>query len=92
MEGMNAPESRTRDLDEKKKGLAAKDRLIEILGHNNNECVLKVSGIGKFGRALATVHVEKLSPVSTEPSPTLTNVNQLLIQEGHAKAYFGGKR
>ena len=30
--GMNAPESRTRDLEEKKLGLAAKARLIEILG------------------------------------------------------------
>ena len=29
--GINAPESRTRDLEEKKKGLAAKERLIEIL-------------------------------------------------------------
>ena len=29
--GINAPESRTRDLEEKKKGLSAKARLIEIL-------------------------------------------------------------
>jgi micrococcal nuclease len=31
MVGMNAPESRTRDLEEKKRGLAAKARLKEIL-------------------------------------------------------------
>ena len=30
MHGINAPESRTRDLEEKKKGLAAKARLIEM--------------------------------------------------------------
>jgi len=40
MEGINTPESRTRDLEEKKLGLAAKARLQEILKHNNNECVL----------------------------------------------------
>ena len=42
MEGINTPESRTRDLEEKKRGLAAKDRLVEILELNNNECVLHV--------------------------------------------------
>ena len=54
MEGINTPESRTRDLEEKKRGLAAKDRLKNILEFNNNECILKVSGVGKYGRALAT--------------------------------------
>ena len=31
MEGMNAPESRTRNLEEKERGLAAKARLKEII-------------------------------------------------------------
>ena len=43
MEGINTPESRTRDLEEKKLGLAAKDRLKEILELNDNKCILKVS-------------------------------------------------
>ena len=92
MEGMNAPESRTRDKEEKELGLAAKARLEEILLYNDNHCVLKVSGLGKFGRALATVHVKTLSPISTESSMTLVNVNKQLIEEGHAKEYYGGKR
>ncbi len=92
MEGINTPESRTRDLEEKKLGLAAKDRLKEILELNNNKCLLKVSGLGKFGRALATVHVTTLTPTSEESSLTLINVNQQLIVEGHAKEYYGGKR
>lgn len=92
MEGINTPESRTRDLEEKERGLAAKARLKEILELNNNECILKVSGLGKFGRALATVHVSTLSPTSDESSITLINVNQQLITEGHAKEYYGGKR
>lgn len=91
MQGINTPESRTRDLEEKERGLAAKARLQEILEYNNNHCVLKVSGLGKFGRALATVHVRSLSPIATE-SLTLINVNQQLIEEGHAVEYHGGKR
>jgi len=92
MEGINTPESRTRDLEEKERGLAAKSRLEEILELNNNKCVLQVSGIGKFGRALATVHVVSLSPIPDDTAITLINVNQQLITEGHAVSYDGGKR
>ena len=92
MEGINTPESRTRDLEEKKKGLAAKARLQEILGYNSNKCVLKVSGVGKFGRAIASVYVDTLSPASDKSSMTEINVNKQLIEEGHAVAYDGGKR
>jgi micrococcal nuclease len=91
MAGINTPESRTRDLEEKERGLAAKNRLEEILKYNDNHCMLKISGLGKFGRALATVHVRTLSPVATE-GLTLINVNQQLIEEGHAVEYHGGKR
>jgi len=92
MEGINTPESRTRDKEEKKLGLAAKYRLVEILEYNKNECVLKVSGLGKFGRALATVYVDTLSPSSQKTSITEINVNKQLIEEGHAVEYYGGKR
>ncbi len=92
MEGINTPESRTRDLEEKKLGLAAKARLQEILKHNNNECVLRVSGVGKFGRALSTVFVESLSPLNGDDGITLIDVNKQLITEGHAVEYNGGKR
>jgi endonuclease YncB( thermonuclease family) len=78
MEGINTPESRTRDLE-------------EILKYNDNTCILKISGLGKYGRALATVFVENLSPVATE-ALTLINVNSQLVTEGHAIEYHGGKR
>ena len=46
--GINAPESRTRDLEEKKKGLAAKERLIEIQKVLENHQVNKNrSSLGK---------------------------------------------
>lgn len=92
MEGINTPESRTRDLEEKERGLAAKARLQEILLYNDNHCILHISGLGKFGRALATVHVKTLSPVATESNMTLIDVNKQLIKEGHAVEYHGGKR
>lgn len=92
MEGINTPESRTRNLEEKKKGLAAKARLQEILDYNSNKCVLRVSGVGKFGRAIASVYVDTLSPASDKSSMTEINVNRQLIEEGHAVAYDGGKR
>ena len=92
MEGINTPESRTRDLEEKKRGLAAKDRLKEILLYNDNKCILKVSGVGKYGRALATVLVDSLSPLNGEDGITLIDVNKQLIDEGHAVEDHGGKR
>mgnify|MGYP003662980775 FL=1 len=92
MEGINTPESRTRDKKEKTLGLAATARLVEILGYNNNKCILRVSGLGKFGRALASVFVDTLSPASENSSITEINVNKQLIEEGHAVAYYGGKR
>jgi micrococcal nuclease len=79
MMGMNAPESRTRDLEEKKLGLAAKDRLIEMLG--DGEFTLQSHGVGKYGRCLGEIFRE--SDVS---------LNKQLINEGHATEYFGGKR
>ena len=93
MEGINTPESRTRDKEEKKLGLAAKARLVEILDCNDNKCILKVSGLGKFGRAIANVYVDTLSQTTASKTPvTIFNVNQQLIKEGHAVAYYGGKR
>jgi micrococcal nuclease len=92
MEGINTPESRTRDKEEKKRGLAAKARLVEILEFNNNNCVLKVSGVGKYGRALAIVLVDTLSPTNGSDGITLIDVNKQLIKEGHAIEYHGGKR
>ena len=81
--GINTPESRTRDLEEKKRGLAAKDRLIEILKANDNKFVLKSHGVGKYGRCLGELFVESLGE---------TSVQETLINEGHGVAYFGGDR
>ncbi|MDC6464806.1 thermonuclease family protein [bacterium] len=78
MVGINTPESRTRDLEEKKRGLAAKDRLIELLG--DGYFILQSHGVGKYGRCLGELFVKEI------------NINQQLITEGHAVEYYGGAR
>ena len=86
--GINTPETRTKDLEEKARGLAAKDRLKSIL-EGANTIQLNSHGIGKFGRCLGEVHVDVLDG---KDCLTLVNVNKLLINEGHATEYHGGKR
>ena len=81
--GIDTPESRTRDLEEKKRGLAAKDRVLELCPVGG-DVVLRTSkdGKGKFGRILGEIFVPGV----------VQSVNQLLIEEGHAVEYFGGKK
>ena len=80
--GINTPESRTRDLEEKLLGLAAKDRLIQLLNSNDNKFILQSHGVGKFGRCLGELFI----PEHTE------SINKILINEGHAEEYYGGSR
>ena len=80
--GIDTWESRTRDLDEKKKGLAAKARNKELLEAGTFKIISH--GTGKFGRVLGEVFVET--------DNGLQSVNQILIDEGHAYEYDGGKK
>ena len=86
--GINAPESRTKDLEEKAKGLAAKDRVKALLDGCDN-IQLKSHGVGKFGRCLGEI---MLDIVDGQEKLTLVSLNELLINEGHATEYHGGKR
>ena len=86
--GINAPESRTKDLEEKAKGLAAKDRVKALLDGCEN-ITLKSHGVGKFGRCLGEI---MLDMVDGQEKLTLVSLNELLINEGHATEYHGGKR
>jgi len=86
--GINAPESRTKDLEEKARGLAAKDRVKQLLDGCEN-ITLKSHGIGKFGRCLGEIMLDR---VDGQEKITLVSLNELLINEGHATEYHGGKR
>jgi|TARA_R100001440_G_scaffold15532_2_gene26357 micrococcal nuclease len=78
LHGIDTPESRTRDLAEKKLGLAAKDRLKELC-HGNFK--VKSLGKGKYGRILGIPYTEDGQDIC-----------QILINEGHAVEYHGGKK
>ena len=86
--GINTPESRTRDLEEKARGLAAKDRVKQLLDGCDN-ITLNSHGVGKFGRCLGEI---MLDMVDGQEKLTLVSLNELLIKEGHAVEYHGGKR
>ena len=86
--GIDTPESRTRDLEEKKRGLAAKDRVQELL-EGCTKIQLTSHGVGKFGRCLGDLYIDM---VDGEEKIELESINKLLIKEGHAVEYHGGKR
>ena len=86
--GVNTPECRTKDLEEKAKGLAAKDRVKSLLEGCKN-IQLQSHGVGKYGRCLGELFIDI---VDGQEKLTLESVNKLLIIEGHALEYHGGKR
>ena len=77
MYGIDTPESRTRDLEEKKFGLLAKD----WLGNHLNDSIIISTELdnekGKFGRVLGTVWAEGI------------NINEKMIDEHMAVRYHG---
>ena len=79
--GIDTPESRTSDKVEKVFGLAAKNRLKELLGEDailiTHEDKNGEDMKGKFGRVLGDFRVGGKT------------VKEILIEEGHAVAYHG---
>ena len=81
--GVDTWESRTRDLKEKAKGLAAKRFTKDLLTESDDGKFSIIShGVGKYGRVLGELFVK-----GHEKS-----VNELLIENGHAYEYDGGKK
>jgi micrococcal nuclease len=88
--GIDTPESRTRNKREKILGKASKARLQEmvlgastITGKRGKKAVYLQTfkeGKGKFGRILGTLWVNGY------------NVNDALVDENHARPYFGGNK
>ena len=77
--GINTPESRTRDKEEKKLGLQAK-HIVET--YLTEDLIITTKEKGKYGRYLAVVY----------PSDKSLSINNYLLKLGLAKPYFGGKR
>ena len=81
--GVDTWECRTRDLDEKKKGLAAKAFTKDLLENSDDGKFSIIShGVGKYGRVLGELFVKGKTK----------SVNDLLLENGHAYEYEGGKK
>tara|TARA_R100000306_G_C4363203_1_gene136344 strand:- start:111 stop:575 length:465 start_codon:yes stop_codon:yes gene_type:complete len=83
LHGVNTPESRTRDLEEKKRGKAATQYVEDWFSENCDRGVqfkLLSKELGKFGRVLGIVKTD------------CRILNEDLVRDGHAVEYFGGKR
>ena len=78
LKGIDTPESRTRNLVEKALGKKASARLKELCA---KKLKIKSLGVGKYGRILAIPYTEDGQDIC-----------QLLISEGHAVEYEGGKK
>mgnify|MGYP003321987900 FL=1 len=76
--GIDTPESRTRDLEEKKFGLAAKDYLKHWI-EEQKYVMIESTEKGKFGRVLGNVW---------NPECTVC-VNTKMIEDHHAVPYTG---
>ena len=80
--GIDTPESRTRDRVEKLFGLASKEKLKELLPLSSMQVLVveEYDAKGKFGRILGDFELDD------------NRVTDILIEEGHAVAYFGGSK
>ena len=77
--GIDTPESRTRDLEEKKYGLAAKKYVTDRMPVGSIQTLVTVKdGKGKYGRILGQFRMEDGSIL-----------NENMITEHHAVAYHG---
>ena len=76
--GVDTPESRTSDKEEKVYGLMAKEFVLSHLPVGSTQVLrTKKDGVGKYGRILGEFVIDD------------TTVNQLLIDTHNAVAYFG---
>ena len=85
MTGMDTPESRTRDKEEKYRGLLSKAYLKDLLKNAKNNVILRCDDddeTGKFGRVLADV-------IHITQDGTEINLNKEMIDKGYAVKYKG---
>ena len=81
--GVDTWESRTRNKEEKVKGLAAKAYVKDLLENSDEgKFLLKSHGVGKYGRVLGELFVKGHE----------SSVNELLKENGHAYEYHGERK
>ena len=86
--GVDTPEKRTRDLEEKALGIDATNWLKEQLENTiqgNDELTIRTElkgGVGKYGRLLGWLYV----------GDNTKSINEQMISQGYAWAYDGGTK
>ena len=75
LQGIDAPETRTKNLEEKQAGLKTKAFLQAVMDECKHKFVLKSHGVGKYGRCIGTIYVHG------------ENINERLLAEGYAERY-----
>ena len=86
--GVDTPEKRTRDLEEKELGIHATNWLKEKLEgaiSGDDDLVIRtelVGGVGKYGRLLGWLYIGDAD----------VSLNEQMIEEGYAHAYDGGTK
>ena len=86
--GVDTPEKRTRDLEEKALGLDATNWLKEKLEgaiKGDDDLIIRtelVGGVGKYGRLLGWLYIGDAE----------VSLNEIMIDEGYAWAYDGGTK
>ena len=86
--GVDTPEKRTRDLEEKELGIDATNWLKEKLDgaiSGDDDLVIRtelVGGVGKYGRLLGWLYI----------GDSELSLNEMMIEQGYAWAYDGGTK
>ena len=87
--GVDTPEKRTRDLEEKALGIDAtnwlKKKLEDTIAGDGDELTIRtelVGGTGKYGRLLGWLYINE----------DAVSLNEQMIEEGYAWAYDGGTK
>ena len=87
--GVDTPEKRTRDLEEKALGIDAtnwlKKKLEDTIAGEGDELTIRtelVGGTGKYGRLLGWLYINE----------DAVSLNEQMIEEGYAWAYDGGTK
>lgn len=73
--GIDAPETRTKNSEEKHKGIAVKEWLINKLTDCKIIVITEKDTTGKYGRVLGTIYADDI------------NINQLMIDNGLVESY-----
>ena len=81
MMGIDTPESRTRNLEEKKRGLISKQYLLDKCPIGSTIRLVSHDK-GKFGRILGSIYTD-----ASEQS-----INKIMCDEGFAVEYYGGSK